>query len=160
MAVDPHRPPQPDPALPKNTIVVMPKTPPMNRSALWVVFWGVGLAMGLLLRSVIEGPAPAQVDASTAPASGPAPTLEINVRAILELPTSTPTSPATGTLEVTTLTPTINDCGTAEPGTVCRVPLPPRPTATAYPSCETLDELTPGAWCMWPTAPRDPSAST
>jgi hypothetical protein len=57
MAAGDHHPSSPDPYPPKNTVVVMPKAPPMNRSALWVVFWGVGLVMGLVLRSMIDGPA-------------------------------------------------------------------------------------------------------
>jgi hypothetical protein len=145
----------PEPYLPKNTIVVMPKTPPINRGALWVLFWAVGIAMGLVLRSLIDGQTQDPVDPAIVPqvaqSYGGVPTLEVNVRAVLELPTSTPTQMARPITPTTSVTPTINNCGEAEPGKICQVPFPPMPTATAYPSCALMDNLRPGAWCIWPT---------
>ena len=147
--------------LPKNTIVVMPKMATSNRSALWLVFWGVGLAMGLILRSLIDGsselPPEQQAAAAISGPSGangvtrPMPTLEVNVNAVLHLPTATSTSTPHPTEPATTLTPSINDCGAAEPGKLCQVPFPPQPTATAYPSCLRMESLEPGSFCMWPT---------
>jgi len=143
------------PHLPKNTIVVMPKNQTANRSALWFAFWGVGVAMGLILRSLIDGsgelPAERQAVAAVSQSNGPMPTLAVNVNAVLQLPTATSTPIPTVTVEATPLTPTINDCAAAEPGKVCQVPYPPAPTATPYPSCARLDSLPPGSWCMWPT---------
>lgn len=148
---------------PQNTVVVMPKTPPMNRSALWLVFWGVGILMGLAIGSLLDDPAPSSVEAQagdvvdSAQASGPPPTLEVNVRAVLELPTSTPTVYLMPTTTPAKLTPTINECTSADPGTVCRVPFPPEPTETPYPSCLQMDYLTPGAWCEWPDTTATPA---
>ena len=44
---------QPDPDLPQNT-VVLPKPLPMNRGAFWVLFWAIGLLMGLFVRSLVD----------------------------------------------------------------------------------------------------------
>lgn len=141
---------------PRNTIVVMPKNPPVNRPTLWLVFWGIGLLMGLFLQSLIETPTPDRVEAGTThtavEAAGAAPTFEVNVKAVLELPTATPTPLVMSTADAATVTSTINECTSAEPGKVCQVPFPPAPTATPYPSCLEMDHLTPGTWCMWPAA--------
>ncbi len=48
-------------------------------------------------------------------------------------------------------------CGTPDPGKMCRVPPPPPPTPTPYPSCEKMNELRAGDWCVWPTP--DPRGS-
>jgi len=140
--------------LPNNTIVVMPKNPTASRSALWFAFWGVGVAMGLILRSLIDGsgelPADQQAVAAVSQANGPVPTLAVNVNAVLQLPTPTSTPIPTVTVEAPSLTPTINDCGASKPGQVCQVPYPPKPTATPYPSCLELESLPPGSWCIWP----------
>jgi len=141
--------------LPKNTIVVMPKVATGHRSALWLVFWGVGLAMGLILRSLIDGsgelPAEQHAAAAVSRANGAMPTLEVNVNAVLQLPTATATLTPRPTEPASTLTPTINDCGESAPGKLCQVPFPPQPTATAYPSCLRMESLEPGSFCMWPT---------
>jgi hypothetical protein len=153
-SIDRH-PAQNSSSLPKNTIVVMPKHPPASRSTLWVAFWGVGVAMGLILRTMIDGsgelPAERNAAAAIVQPGGPMPTLAVNVNAVLQLPTATPSPIPTVTVEAKTITPTINDCGSAQPGQICQVPYPPAPTATPYPSCLRLDSLQPGSWCMWPT---------
>src|SRR5262249_21179042 len=89
------------PYLPRNTVVVLPKPLPMNRGALWVLFWTVGLLMGLFARAIIDGPGdPGLADAATgsrapagdAAAIAEAPTMEVHVRAVLELPSPTVTN--------------------------------------------------------------------
>src|SRR4051812_37791595 len=89
--------------LPQNTVVVLPKPLPMNRSALWTLFWTVGLLMGLIGRGVIDGPGGMDVvhatgdSGATQPGqvamAAEQPTMQVNVRAILELPSPTPTMP-------------------------------------------------------------------
>jgi hypothetical protein len=78
--------------------------------------------------------------------------LEVKVNAILQLPTTTPTSKPTQsvTAKLSNLTPTINACGAVEPGRICQVPFPP-PSPTPYPSCLQMADLSPGDWCVWPT---------
>src|SRR5262245_49136522 len=96
--------------LPQNTVVVLPKPLPMNRIAFWVLFWTIGLLMGLFVRTIIDGPndpilaesASANTTSSSDLAAvGEAPTMEVHLRAVLELPsptaTNTPRATATGT---------------------------------------------------------------
>jgi hypothetical protein len=167
MAVEqsPYRMPPPLghlPQVPPNTVVVMPKLSPMNRGALWALFWTVGLLMGLFARAILDGATDGGLASNTAGANttgsnqaamAEAPTMEVHLRAVLELPTATVTStprptatpspdPASGT----------DFCATEEAGTLCRVPFPPPPTPTPYPSCADMDRLAPGDWCVWPTA--------
>src|SRR5215217_4971989 len=87
--------------LPQNTVVVLPKPLPMNRGAFWVLFWTIGLLMGLFVRSLIDGandPGFVNAAASNTTTSGDlaalaeAPTMEVHVRAVLELPSPTATS--------------------------------------------------------------------
>lgn len=154
--------------LPPNTVVVLPKPLPMNRGALWVLFWTVGLLMGLFARAIIDGPGGTGLSnaptgksvASRDPAAAAgAPTMQVNVRAILELPSPT----ATDTPQPTS-TPSpdpasvISFCSGADPGKVCKVPFPPPPTPTPYPSCAHMERLSPGDWCIWPTASPSPAS--
>jgi hypothetical protein len=153
---------QADPDLARNTVVVMPKPLPMNRGAFWVLFWTIGLLMGLFARAIIDGPGEtglASVSTGNAAAGdlaaiAEAPTMQVNLRAVLELPSPT----ATGTPKPTaTSSPDpaagLDFCAAADPGKLCKVPLPAPPTPTPYPSCANMEQLTPGDWCVWPTAP-------
>lgn len=154
-----------DLGVPQNTVVVLPKTLPMNRGAFWTLFWTVGLLMGLFARSLIGEVSPsarptdtssrsnaASVASDTGEAPGTAPAQEIRLRAVLELPTATPTGTPTPTA-IPTRDPVdrIDFCGTPTPGTLCKVPKPPAPTPTPYPACEDV-VATPanaGDWCVW-----------
>jgi hypothetical protein len=134
----------------------------MNRGAFWVLFWTIGLLMGLFVRTIIDGAndplfanAAGASTTSTDPAAiAEAPTMEVNVRAVLELPsptaTTTPRATATATPDPAG---SVDFCADDEPGQLCRVPYPPPPTPTPYPSCAEMDQLSPGDWCVWPTEP-------
>jgi hypothetical protein len=146
--------------LPQHTVVVLPKPLPMNRSALWTLFWTIGLLMGLVARGVVDGG-----EADIAHATGGSsvtqpgrvamaeeqPTMEVKVRAILELPSPTPTALPVRPTATTDPARLANFCTDAEPGTLCRVPYPPPPTPTPMPSCADMAQLSPGDWCIWPT---------
>jgi hypothetical protein len=145
--------------LPPNTVVVLPKPLPMNRGALWVLFWTIGLLMGLFARAIIDGPGdtgltnvPSGNAAGAVAAAAEAPTMQVNVHAVLELPsptaTDTPGPTATSSPDPAA---SLNFCTNAEPGKLCKVPFPSPPTPTPYPSCTDMDRLTPGDWCIWPT---------
>ncbi|MEA2511796.1 MAG: hypothetical protein QOJ59_1283 [Thermomicrobiales bacterium] len=149
--------------LPHNTVVVLPKPLPMNRGALWTLFWALGLLMGLFARTIIDGPAEtglANVARGNSAAAGDlaaiaeAPTMEVHLRAVLELPSPTPTSTAQPTA---TSSPdpagNLDFCANVEPGKLCKVPYPTPPPPTPYPSCSEMDQLAPGDWCVWPTQP-------
>lgn len=152
-----------EPYLPQNTLVVLPKPIPMNRGALWTLFWTIGLLMGLFARSIIDGPTETGL-ATNAIAGGrqnrdqaalaEAPTVEVHLRAILELPsptaTSTPRPTATASPDPAG---NLNFCADVEPGKLCKVPYPNPPTPTPYPSCADMEQLAPGDWCVWPTYP-------
>jgi hypothetical protein len=151
------------PYLPRNTVVVLPKPLPMNRGALWVLFWTVGLLMGLFARAIIDGPGETRLATAaggTGAAAGDlaavaeAPTMEVHVRAVLELPsptaTSTPQATATSSPDPAAA---LDFCAGADPGQLCKVPFPAPPTPTPYPSCAEMDHLAPGDWCVWPTQP-------
>lgn len=73
-------------------------------------------------------------------------------------PTSTPEPTPSPTPDLAKQT---SFCITPEPGKLCRIPFPPPPTPTPYPSCEKMNELSPGDWCIWPTPPdpRGPYAA-
>lgn len=74
------------------------------------------------------------------------------------IPTSTPNPIPTPTPD---LAQQASFCTTPEPGKLCRIPPPPPPTPTPYPSCEKMNELRPGDWCVWPTADhRGPYAAS
>jgi hypothetical protein len=151
---------------PPNTVVVLPKSLPTNRGALWMLFWTIGLLMGLFARSIVNGPG--DVDpltqargsngssADRAALAEAQPTVEVHLRAVLELPsptaTSTPRPTATATPDATGQ---VDFCADNQPGKLCRVPLPPPPTPTPYPSCVDMAHLAPGDWCVWPTAPPE-----
>lgn len=161
MAIDHTHVPHPE-HLPQNTVVVLPKPLPANRSALWTLFWAIGLLMGIFLRSLLDGsgeivsnrnalPGAAQAFAA-APGDQP-PTVEVHVRAVLELPTATPTATLRAMPSSTPdLASQTSFCGTAEPGKLCRIPYPPPPTPTPFPPCTEMARLQPGDWCVWPTA--------
>jgi hypothetical protein len=150
--------------LPQNTVVVLPKPLPMNRGALWTLFWTIGLLMGLFVRTIIDGPNDASLASGTGggnsntdlAAVAEAPTMEVHVRAVLELPSPTPTSTPRATA---TASPdpaaNLNFCSDAQPGKLCKVPYPTPPPPTPYPSCINMDKLTPGDWCVWPTEPAE-----
>jgi hypothetical protein len=73
-------------------------------------------------------------------------------------PTSTPEPIPSPTPDLAKKT---SFCSTPDPGKLCRIPPPPPPTSTPYPSCEKMNELTPGDWCVWPTPdPRGPYATS
>lgn len=164
MALGLHRSPEYEPILPQNTVVVLPKAPASSKSALWLLFWAVGIAMGLLARDVLDGPSAPVPPTANAEAAGvggaggisglaPAPTLAVQVLAVLELPTDTPTVAPTVTATIPPVTPFSNVCGDAKPGAICQVPPPPDPTPTPYPSCADMTQLAPGDWCRWPDPP-------
>jgi hypothetical protein len=147
--------------LPQNTVVVLPKPLPTNRSALWTLFWAIGLLMGLVARGIINGPGETDIAHATGGSGAiepggvamaqEQPTMEVNVRAILELPSPTPTTPPVRPTATTDPARLANFCTDAEPGTLCRVPYPPPPTPTPMPSCADMAQLSPGDWCIWPT---------
>ncbi len=147
--------------LPQNTVVVMPKPLPMNRGALWMLFWTIGVLMGLFARTIIDGPTDAGLanvargDSAAAgdlAAVAKAPTMEVHLRAVLELPSPTPTdTPQPTSTSSPDPASNLDFCSDAEPGRVCKVPFPPPPSPTPYPSCADMDLLAPGDWCVWPT---------
>jgi hypothetical protein len=114
----------------------------------------MGLAVASLLLPSESTRVDAQIGETSLAGAGndPPPTLEINLRAVLELPTDVPTIAPLPTLTPAQVTPSINDCSSVDPGEICRVPFPPIPTETPLPSCLRMDYLTPGAWCIWPDA--------
>jgi hypothetical protein len=144
--------------LPQNTLVVQPKPMPANPSTLWALFWVVGLLMGLFARTIVDGPGEVEL-ANAAGATGRAawaeaqPTMEVHVRAVLELPspTATPTVPpsATASPDAAGGVPFCSDA--APPDGLCRVPYPPPPTSTPFPSCTEMARLAPGDLCEWAT---------
>lgn len=146
---------------PPHTVVVLPKPLPMNRGALWALFWTLGVLMGLFARTIIDGPGDLDLASSgTGQPSQPIaaaeerPTMEVHVRAILELPSPTPTNtPKPAPTSTPDPASGGNFCADVEPGKLCRVPFPPPPTPTPYPSCAEMDRLSPGDWCVWPTEP-------
>ncbi|HKG27044.1 MAG TPA: hypothetical protein VKB09_15445 [Thermomicrobiales bacterium] len=152
-----------EPYLPQNTVVVLPKPLPMNRGAFWVLFWTIGLLMGLFVRTIIDGAndpiltngaGANSASAGDLAAIGEAPTMEVHVRAVLEMPTPTATSSPHPTA---TASPdpasSLDFCANNDPGKLCRVPFPPPPRPTPYPSCTDMKQLNPGDWCVWPTQP-------
>lgn len=77
----------------------------------------------------------------------PRPTFEVNVNAVLTLPTATATVlPTANPTTAPTIPVTINDCdGPQDGGQPCLMPfLTPAPTA--LPDCPA----NPGQWCAWP----------
>ena len=148
------------PNLPQNTLVVMPKAGPASRSALWALFWTLGVLMGLFVREFVNeaggtvgNAGAAGLEADAAQVAGAAPTMELNVRAVLELPSPTPTSsPIPAPTKTPEATPPGDFCSDQKPGAVCQVPYPPPPTPTPFPSCAEMAQLSPGSWCVWPTA--------
>jgi hypothetical protein len=152
-----------EPYLPQNTVVVLPKPLPMNRGAFWVLFWTIGLLMGLFLRTIIDDAgnssrANAAGSGNTAAgdlaAIAEAPTMEVHVRAVLEMPSPSPTNTPRPIATASPDPATGHDfCSTNDPGQLCRVPFPAPPTPTPYPSCTDMDKLAPGDWCVWPTQP-------
>ena len=152
-----------EPYLPQNTLIVLPKPLPMNRGALWTLFWTIGLLMGLFARAIIDGPTEtglANATSGSGDASGDqaavaeAPTMEVYVRAVLELPSPTPTSTPRATATASPdAASNLNFCADVEPGKLCKVPYPAPPTPTPYPSCADMAQLAPGDWCIWPTQP-------
>ena len=152
-----------EPYLPQNTVVVLPKPLPMNRGAFWVLFWTVGLLMGLFIRTIIDdagNPSPATAAGSGNTTTGdlaaiaePA-TMEVHVRAVLDMPSPTPTSTPRPTMTASPDPASGQDfCASTDPGKLCRVPYPTPPPPTPYPSCAEMDKLAPGDWCVWPTQP-------
>jgi hypothetical protein len=152
-----------EPYLPQNTLVVLPKPLPMNRGALWALFWTIGLLMGLFARAIIDGPSETglantasanMVPSNDLAAAAEAPTMEVHLRAVLELPsptaTSTPRATATASPDPAG---SLDFCADAEPGQICKVPYPTPPPPTPYPSCTEMARLSPGDWCVWPTQP-------
>ncbi|MER3438183.1 MAG: hypothetical protein C4346_11650 [Chloroflexota bacterium] len=157
MAIEHHYLAHPE-HLPQNTVVVLPKPLPANRSALWTLFWALGLLMGIVLRSLLDGPAgiaspePSARQAYAAAPDQPPPTMEVHVHAVLALPTATPTATLRPQPSATPdLASQTSFCGTAEPGKLCRIPYPPPPTPTPFPPCTEMTRLQPGDWCVWPT---------
>jgi hypothetical protein len=152
-----------EPYLPQNTVIVLPKPLPMNRGALWALFLTIGLLMGLFIRTLIDDAgSPSRATAAGAgnsatgglAAIAEAPTMEVHVRAVLEMPTATPTSPPRPTMTTIPDPASGQDfCSNTDPGKLCRVPYPTPPPPTPYPSCENMDQLAPGDWCVWPTQP-------
>jgi hypothetical protein len=147
---------------PSNTLVVLPKTPPIHSGALWALFWSIGVVMGLLGRELVVGDERPSVSGAAAVADGgaqsgepaePQTPLAVEVRAVLELPTERPTTPPPTPLVVATVTPLPDAefCAAEKPGEVCRVPFPPPPTPTPFPTCDHMAVLQPGTWCVWPT---------
>lgn len=139
---------------PPNTVVVLPKPLPINRGALWVLFWSIGILMGLFVRDVVDGGGSSHDSSSGAPGSSrslsaqPTSPQAILVTAIVAFPTATATATPQPTTEAT---PDVDMCGTATPGTICRIPPPTPLPPTPYPSCVKMDELAAGDWCTWPT---------
>lgn len=152
-----------DSSVPPNTVIVLPKPLPMNRGALWTLFWAIGILMGLFARGIVDGPEPAGLARGAGASAGPsvdaaevsaAPTMVVHLRAILEMPSPTATSsPRPTTTATRSAAAGVDFCTAAEPGALCRVPYPAPPTPTPYPSCEEMANLAPGDWCVWPTPP-------
>ena len=80
-----------------------------------------------------------------------APTMEVHIRAILELPPPPPPTPRNRPPPRVQPGRRLDFCADADPGQLCKVPFPAPPTPTPYPSCANMEQLTPGDWCVWPT---------
>lgn len=139
---------------------------PNDKYPLWTLFWAIGILMGLFARELIDGPnevnTPKGMDqqsVSSTRQSQPSSTMVVQVRAVLELPTATATSPPTPT-ETPVQQAMPYFCATPEAGKLCRVPYPPPPTPTPYPSCTQMHRLEPGSWCIWPTEPAQIAGRT
>lgn len=140
---------------PPSTVVVLPKPLPANRGALWMLFWTVGLLMGLFLRALIGGDALWSSATTTRSVPGYVPASSSNGESISAFgtmgaeiaaklnpsPTTTPTPrpTATGTVRANYW-----DASQTTPGTYQMPPatsVPPTP----YPMCRP--DLKPGEWC-------------
>jgi hypothetical protein len=129
-----------------------------------VMFWCIGILMGLFVREFVEtagetvGQAP-PVSAASKLAdqgeAGPVSTLVVNVHAVLDLPTAppteTPTPRPTATAE---RTPALDFCGAlpAEEGSVCRMPMPTATATPTLPACFS-PEAEPGTLCQYRLTP-------
>ena len=131
---------------------------------LFLLFWCIGILMGLFVRDFVETagesvseprPIAAGVDAD------PAATLVVNVRAVLDLPTATPTGTATPRPTATPdRTPALDFCGAvpAAEGTVCRMPLPTATATPTLPACFS-PEAAAGQLCQYRSHPAPASAA-
>lgn len=121
--------------------------------------WGLGTLMAAIVFVLVWGwQPPEEVDDGTVTTTttNPAVTeqaLEVNVNAVLHLPTATVTPTRTPTPMATTVSGRADECtDDTERGSVCRVPIPPTATATPYPVCR--DGLIPGTFCKRGFAPE------
>ena len=134
-----------------------------------LLFTMLGLLAGLFVREIVHtaggGAAAETLPSRAAPPpapAGPADPVEVSVRAVLELPSPTPTEPPTPTIA-----PTVSDppppgpvtCGVSaqETGSVCRMPPPtPSPTPT-LPTCWSAEAVAGRLCVLRPTAVAAPT---
>ena len=144
---------------------------------LFLLFWCIGILMGLFVRDFVETAGegvsePRPVAAAGGDAGYPlraAPTFVVNVRAVLDLPTATPTGTATPPPTATPdRTPALDFCGAvpAAEGMVCRMPLPTATATPTLPACFS-PEAAAGQLCQYRStsvpasaARRDPDSSS
>ena len=146
--------------------------PPFARP-LFLLFWSVGILLGLFARELVDG-ADQAVRSSSVPAAAAAnpsrsgvqsaPTVSVSLRAVLELPTATPTGTPTPRPSPTPdLTPIVDFCDPArtDVGEVCRMPMPTPTPEPTMPACFS-PEAAEGEYCQHrPTPPPGPwSAAT
>jgi len=121
---------------------IAPVVPP-GRSAVFTVGTLVGVGAGLALAALWLPSEPASIPAPVVVATDVADVYELT----LVMPTipPPPTYPPTMTPPPVAL---VDICGQPTPGAMCRVPQPPPPLPTPYPSCLASPES--GSLCVWP----------
>lgn len=132
---------------------------------IFLLFWCIGILVGLFVRDFIEtagetvgDPRPVMA-AGLVPSSGgepgPASTFVVNIHAVLDLPTASPTGTATPRPTATAeRTPALDFCGAvpAEDGGVCRMPMPTATPSPTLPACFS-PQAEPGHLCQYRATP-------
>jgi hypothetical protein len=126
---------------------------------LYLLFWCVGILMGLFVREAVVGGQsvarsanpPAVAAGRTADQGASAPTTVVNLRAVLELPTAPPTATATAQPSPTpVLTPALDFCDARWTGEdeVCRMPYATPTPSPTLPTCYSAEAVD-GEWCAY-----------